>query len=241
MSRVSRLIACGVTGALCLVAYTGCSTTAAKQALNKPNPEDSFAGFATNDKSSKVSERKSPAPDPVRDDMEPEKAIDMLVDYMQRREPQYYIPAEDEMRYWAQKQGVPAIIVQKVRPLLKNPRIEVRAPALRLTCAFGQRDSLSDMIESMTDDDYGMRKTAFESLRQRTQQDFGYAPGAGEPARAEAITKWRGWWSDSSRTMLASQVPVAGYTAPEAPKVSRAGEKRVTAETTQYVTPTEEK
>src|SRR5262245_55944154 len=92
MLRGSFYVACGLAGAVSLAGMTGCSTTAAKTALNKPVSEDPFAGFVTNDKSSKVSERKQPTPDPVRDDMEPEKAIDMLVDYMQRREPAYYIP-----------------------------------------------------------------------------------------------------------------------------------------------------
>ena len=234
-----------VLGGLSLSSLSGCNTVAAKKALNKSGDESTaFAGF-DNKSAGSPSDRKEKSPEPVRDDMDPEKAIDVLVEYMQRREPAYYIPAEDEMRYWAQKQGVSDIIVQKIRPLLKNPRIEVRAPALRLTCAFGQRDSWSDMIESMSDEDYGMRKTAFESLRQRTQMDFGYTPSGGEVARSDAIRKWRAWWQDSQRTMLASKVPVGGYTAPEPPKVVRAGDKRSSETDTitnnKFATPLEEK
>lgn len=193
----------------------GCTTTAAKKALNKPKDEDAFTGFSQSP--GKDSERKAKKNEPVSDDMDPEKAIDILVDHLQRAEPSYYIPAESQLRYWATKQGVAEIIVHKVRMLLKNPRIETRAPALRLVCTYGQKDSIGDLIESLTDQDYGMRKLAFETLRVRAGMDLGYQPGVGEAARSEAVQRWRQWWQENSRTIASTQIEAPRYEQPTPP------------------------
>jgi hypothetical protein len=194
---------------------TSCTTAAAKKALNKPGEDNGPTGFNPNP--GKESERKTEKKEPVSDDMDPEKAVDILVDHLQRPEPSYYIPAESQLRYWATKQGVAEIIVRKVRMLLKNPRIETRAPALRLVCCLGQKDSIGDLIESLADNDYGMRKLAFETLRLRAGMDLGYQPGLGEAARAEAIQRWRQWWQENSRTIASSQIEAPRYEQPAPP------------------------
>ena len=199
----------------------GCTTAAAKKALNKPKEEDAFTGFSQNP--GKDSERKATKNEPVSDDMDPEKAVDILVDHLQRAEPSYFIPAESQLRYWATKQGVAEIIVRKVRMLLKNPRIETRAPALRLVCSYGQKDSIGDLIESLADPDYGMRRLAFETVRVRAGMDLGYQPGLGEAARAEAIQRWRQWWQENSRTIASSQIEAPKYEQPAPPTVVQPG------------------
>jgi hypothetical protein len=212
-----RLLIAVVTLGYC----SGCTTAAAKKALNKPREEDAFTGFSQNP--GQDSERRSDKKEPVSDDMDPEKAVDILVDHLQRPEPNYFIPAESQLRYWATKQGVSEIIVRKVRMLLKNPRIETRAPALRLVCSYGQKDSIGDLIESLADPDYGMRKLAFETLRVRAGMDLGYQPGLGEAARGEAIQRWRQWWQENSRTIVASQVEAPKYEQPAPPTLVQPG------------------
>lgn len=205
---MSRVL-CGL--ALCLVSailLSGCTTAAAKKALNKVPEEDAYAGFNKN--VGKESERNAKNAEPVADDMEPEKAIGILVDHLQRPERAYAIPAEDELRYWATKQGVPAIIVRQVRMLLKNPRVEVRAPALRLTIAYGGRDASGDLIEVLADKEYGMRSTAFKDLRRRTGRDFGFNPAGGELARVKSLESWRQWWQEEQRALAGGRVPLTG-------------------------------
>lgn len=191
----------------CLAALSGCSTQAAKQALNKVPEQDNYTNLSKSE--GLESDRRAKNVEPVADDMDPEKAVDILVDHLQRKERAYSIPAEDELRVWATKQGVPEIIVAKVRGLLKHPRIEVRAPALRLTMAYGKKESLGDLIEVLADEDYGMRNTAFQAVKARAGRDLGYASSGGALARAKAIESWRRWWQDEQRAVSTAQVPLA--------------------------------
>jgi hypothetical protein len=191
-----------------LAVCTGCTTKAAKKALNEPTPTDNYSGFDANKK--KASERKRSRLEPVSHDMNPEKAVEILVDHMQRQEHHYRIPAEQQLRIWATKQGVAEMIVQRIKVLmlLKNPKIEVRAPALRLTIAYGKADSTGDLIEVLTDPDYGMRSTAFKALRMKFGRDFGYNPAGGELARQQAIDAWRRWWQAEQRSHMTGQGPI---------------------------------
>lgn len=173
-------------------ALTGCGNTKwAERKAAAPYEDTPYAGFT--DKSAKKSDRKGAKYENVSDDTEPAKAVDQLVQQMQSLERHVAIPSEDELRYWAAKQGVAEIVVRKVRPLLKNPRIEVRAPALRLTVAYGKKDSLADLIEVLDDNEYGMRSTAFKALKARSGNDFGFNAAGGDLARAKSIEKWRQW------------------------------------------------
>ena len=88
--RISILIG-GLAVCAALMVLSGCSTAAAKKALNKPYEEDAYTAFGQN-KMGEDSERKAQLAEPVGDEMEPEKAIDILVDdpeavYAIRRSP----------------------------------------------------------------------------------------------------------------------------------------------------------
>jgi len=206
-----------------LICAPSCTTKAAKKALNKPYENEPYTGFEKD--AGKDSERLADKPEPIADDMDPEKAVDILIDHLQRNEPSYYIPAESQLRFWATKQGVSEIIVRKARMLLKHPRIETRAPALRLVCTYGGKHSIGDLIEALADSDYSMRRQAFETLRARAGMDLGFQPGAGDVARAEAIQRWREWWQENSRTIASTQISAPKYERPAPPKVLRPDEK----------------
>ncbi|MCZ7647892.1 MAG: hypothetical protein M5U26_21980 [Planctomycetota bacterium] len=212
MRRTNRIMLALVAAWLALLTGPGCSTKAAKKALNKPYSEDTYAGFG-DEKDESKSEKVRKA-EPVTDDMDPEHAVSVLVDQLQRHELAYVIGAEDELHYWAQKQGVAEIIVRKVRLLLKSPRIEIRAPALRLIIAYGGRESLSDLIEVLADSEFGMRESAFKKLKVAAGRDFGFEPGGGELARVKSIELWRQWWQDEQRNLVASGVSGEGESGP---------------------------
>ena len=194
----------------------GCTTTAAKKALNKPAEADAYAGF--NPEAGAASKRKAEKPAPVKEDTEPEEAVNTLVAQLQR-EPAYAVPAEEQLKLWGLKQGVGKIVVGKVRLLLKHPKVEVRAPALRLTILFGRPDSNGDLIEALADSEYGIRSTAFRSLQLRTHRDFSFDPAGGEVARLQAVDAWRRWWQDEQRRKTAQEPTIYEEKRPEEPKV----------------------
>ena len=194
-----------------LLVTVGCTTEAAKKAMNKPNAEDSYTGFDEN--SGEKSKRKPEKLEPVKEDTDPEKAVATLVDRLQKPEPSIAIPAEEQLRFWGSKQGVDKIVVSQVRLLLKNPKVEVRAPALRLTVQYGGPDANGDLIECLADNEYSIRESAFKALRSRTRRDFGFSPSGGEVARAKSVDEWRQWWQGEQRR-VAVQAPSTYETNP---------------------------
>ena len=212
MAFVCRALLIATSSCLLLLLGAGCTTTAAKKALNDPTPKDRYSGFDQETKTK--SERRHKKPDPVSDDVDPEKAVDILIGHMQSQQHNYRIPAEGQLRYWAAKQGVAEMVVQRIRALglTKQSRpLEVRAPALRLLRDYGKEDSIADLIEVLADDDYGMRSTVFKVLRAHSAtggQDFGFNPAGGVLSRVEAIDRWRRWWQDRQRGRLTQTNPV---------------------------------
>ena len=201
-----------------LLITAGCTTAASQKALNKPNSNEdaSYAGF--NRESADKSKRKAELLEPVKDDTDPEKAVAILTERLQR-EPSIAIPAEEQLKYWGSKQSVGKIVVRDVRLLLKNPKVEVRAPALRLTILFGGTDSNGDLIECLGDSEYSIRESAFKALRAHTRRDFGYAPSAGDVARANSLEQWRQWWAGENRRVAVQPASVYETNPPTEPRV----------------------
>ncbi len=175
----------------------GCTSEAAKKAMNKPLPTDQYAGFGAG--SADNSKRKAEKMKEVRDDMEPEAAVSTLVDNLQKTSAGIAVTAEEQLMYWGQKPGVGSIVTRKVRPLLKSNNVEQRAPALRLTVAYGNKDSLGDLIECLADKEYGIRETAFRAVQSYSARDFGYDPSSGEVARAQGVDQYRRWYQYETR------------------------------------------
>lgn len=200
----SALIFCSL--GVVLLMLSGCTTTAAKKALNKPASADSFAGFDAG--ASDSSKRKADKVEPVKDDADPEKAVSQLAEQLIRPEAAYQISAEEQLRMWGSKQGVGKIVVSKVRLLLKHSRVEVRAPALRLIKLFGGPESNGDLIEALADPELALRMDAYRALRARTHKDFGYTPEGGEVARLKAVDDWRQWWQAEQRKVAVQSASV---------------------------------
>lgn len=181
-------------GAFAVLFLAGCTTTAAKRAMNKRESMDTFSGF--DNPEAKISERKSRQPQVVPSDLDTETAVEALVRRLQSRERAYIVTAEDELMMWAQRPGAGSIVYNKVRLLLKDPRVEVRAPAVRLTIRFGGNENTGDLVELLADEEYLIRRDAFQVLRARHGMDFGFSPAASKVLREKALEDWRGWWQD---------------------------------------------
>jgi hypothetical protein len=201
----------------------GCTTTAAKKALNKPPEKDAYAGFDAD--AGEASKREAPKPAPVKEDTEPEKAVTTLVQQLQAQEAAYVIVAEEQLKGWGTKQGVDRIIVRQVRLLLKHERVEVRAPALRLTILLGGDDSTGDLIEALADSEHAIRALAFKALKARTHRDFGFDAGGGQVARAQAVNEWRQWWQAEQRKVAVQPPSVYETKPPTEPTVVVPGRK----------------
>ena len=185
--------------------FSGCTTTAAKKAMDTSNPSDAYTSF-DKDKQ-EASKHKEEKVEQVSQDMEPEKAVTILANQLASpKGPAYITAAEDQLSRWGNKQGVDKIVVSRVRPLLKDRNFETRAPALRLTIRFGDNNSNGDLIECLADEELGIRQTAFRALKSRTHRDFGYEPGTSDVARAKAVDDWRQWWQ-AERSSVAVQPP----------------------------------
>ncbi|HYG74144.1 MAG TPA: HEAT repeat domain-containing protein [Planctomycetota bacterium] len=199
-------IACSIALAAVLFSIAGCTTTAAKKALNKPQLSDSYTAFDAG--ASDSNKRKAEKVEPVKEDMDAEIAVTKLVEQLQRQEAAYTLSAEEQLLAWGRKQGVDKIVYNKVRLLLKHPRVEVRAPALRLVKLYGGRDSIPDLIECLGDPEPPIRTEAFKSLQAKTKRDFGYQPNGGEVARWKSVEDWRQWWQAEQRKVAVQPASV---------------------------------
>ena len=205
---------------LSLLLLSGCTSTAAKKALNKPNAPDAYSGFDPD--TGAASKRKAEKVEPLKEDAEPEEAVNTLVKYLQR-DRAYAISAEEQLYLWGARQGIGKIVVSKVQLLLKHPKVDVRAPALRLTMRFGGESSNGDLIECLADSEYSIREAAYKALKAKAHRDFGYDPSGGEVARAKAVDDWRQWWQAEQRKIAVQPPSVYELNPPSQPKVVKPG------------------
>jgi len=214
MKRVSRFL----TLAVALAFLSGCSTTAGKKAMNKPINNDSYTGF-DHDRDS-PSKRTAEKLKPVKDNQDPEAAIEQLVGFLQK-DRSYAVGAEDQLKMWGSRNGNAPIVTRKVRLLLKHPNVEVRAPAVRLTMLFGGDEVNGDLIECLADPELSVRATAYKALQARTHRDFSYNPNSGEAARAKSVDSWRQWWQYEQRKVAVQPASTYETNPPREPRVAR--------------------
>jgi hypothetical protein len=50
------------------------------------------------------------------------------------------------------------------------------------------------LIDRLDDTDPVVRLSAFEELKRRTGQQFGYVPWGDRDERGRAVAAWRAWW-----------------------------------------------
>jgi HEAT repeats len=84
----------------------------------------------------------------------------------------------------------------------------VRARAVGLGRRRDDAKVIPALVNRLDDQDPVVRLAAYEELRQRTGQDFGYVPWASPEERAGAVGRWRAWIGQSP-AMAGSPRPTA--------------------------------
>lgn len=97
---------------------------------------------------------------------------------------------------------------------IQHPSPLVRARALSLGNRRPTAEVIPALVARLDDPDPVVRLAAHEELKERTGQDFGYAPWEEEPERQAAIERWRAWMG--GRPPVAQPPPAPGK-APPAP------------------------
>jgi len=208
---------------LTFFALWGCTTAAAKHALNKPIESDAYAGF--DKEKTDPSKRKAELPEPIPMTEDPDRAVSKLMQQLQK-ERAASISAEEQLMVWGRQQGVGRMVYGQARQLLKHPKLEIRAPALRLTDAFGGREAIGDLIEALDDPEYGMRLEASRALSKRTSRNFGYEPQSGEVQRAKSVAQLRRWWQAEQSSVAVQPASVYEKNPPKEPSVVRPGDSK---------------
>jgi hypothetical protein len=72
----------------------------------------------------------------------------------------------------------------------------VRYEAASALLQFKDVSGIPILIGFLEDEDRRLRFKSFQALSAFTHEDFGYDFGAPEPARAEAVEKWKEWWKE---------------------------------------------
>lgn len=201
---------------------SGCTTKAGKRAMNKPIEADSYTAF--DKEKNDTSKRKAEVPEPVSANEDPDRAVSKLMQQLQG-ERAAAISAEEQLMMWGRKQGVGRMVYGQARQLLKNPRLEIRAPALRLTDAFGGQEAIGELVEVLDDPEYGMRLEAYKALTKRTTRTFGYDPQAGEVQRARSVSQMRRWWQAEQSNVAVQPASVYEKNPVKEPTTVRSGDE----------------
>jgi hypothetical protein len=212
----------GAAMMLCLLGIgSGCTTTAAKRALDKPHAKEKFAGFDA--ENAEKNKREAVRSEKLNPEEDPALAVPKLIAQLQKDKTQA-IYAEEHLKYWAGKQGGARLVVSQTRMLLKHSDIEVRAPALRLTTLFGGDEINGDLIECLADQEYGLRASAFKALKARTGKDHGFDPSGGDATRKTAIESWRQWWQTEQKRLAVRDPSVYEIKRISEPHTQRTGD-----------------
>lgn len=100
--------------------------------------------------------------------------------------------------------GVGCSIAPKSFVQVNDPAPLVRARALGLGQGMADSEVVPTLIAQLNDPDAVVRMTAFEQLKQRTGQDFGYKPWGDPHERAPSVAAWRSWWNGQQGRAYAS-------------------------------------
>jgi hypothetical protein len=100
--------------------------------------------------------------------------------------------------------GLGCSIAPKTFRSLTHPSPIVRARAVGLGDTLPEWQVVPPLIEHLNDPDAVVRLSAFEELRQRTGQDFGFVPWADAAERAPAVARWNAWWNGRKATLAKS-------------------------------------
>jgi hypothetical protein len=92
-------------------------------------------------------------------------------------------------------------------------KVDNQAPLVRARAVgLGRRQDdakvIPALVNRLDDRDPVVRLAAYEELRQRTGNDFGYVPWGSAEERASAVGRWRAWISQGRGTVVTHSPPV---------------------------------
>ncbi len=86
--------------------------------------------------------------------------------------------------------------------LLHDVDNHVRKTAIQISGAFKLRGAISALITFLSDPAREIQKSAVESLRKITGENFGFKISGSTKDKEEAIEAWRFWWRDNQAVLL---------------------------------------
>ena len=78
---------------------------------------------------------------------------------------------------------------------IDKPEPLVRARAIPMGRNLPDQKVVPQLLNSLDDRDQVVRMAAYEELKKRSGQDFGFVPYAEAEDRQPAVSRWRSWWS----------------------------------------------
>ena len=106
---------------------------------------------------------------------------------------------------------------------LGSPVAQERFEAVLWLAEYGSEAANEALIDSLGDEDPSVRWAAFQGLRQRTGETFGYRPGDPELSRLEAVECWRRWWEEAQGDRASKAVRPQGDGSAGEPGRARGG------------------
>jgi hypothetical protein len=86
-----------------------------------------------------------------------------------------------------------------LRDKLRDPLPEVRRAAALASAMKEEKDFVPDLIGLLEDPEPRVARAAHAALVALTKQNLGPANNAGAKERAEALNRWRAWWTNGKR------------------------------------------
>lgn len=89
-----------------------------------------------------------------------------------------------------------------LQPYLADRDPVVRYEAASAVFHLGDWSAVPTLMEFMDSDDRRLRYKAFETLKERVREDFGYDFNAAAPERAAALGRWQSWWNGRRQEII---------------------------------------
>jgi hypothetical protein len=90
-------------------------------------------------------------------------------------------------------------------PLLNDPLVPVRIEAAAVLAERGCARGIPVLISGLENENEFIRENCIRVLRKETRMYFGYKATMPEDWRAFRVTKWKAWWVDQGRSLLAKE------------------------------------
>lgn len=75
-----------------------------------------------------------------------------------------------------------------------DPAPITRARSIGLSGMLPEHKAVPALIDRLEDRDPVVRLAAYEELKKGTGRTFGFIPWSSDVERANAVSRWRGWW-----------------------------------------------